>query len=65
MTNELEIMLKEAVVDKSDALSWHFPSGPQTTKSVGQPDLDQDLNPKPLRVKQDKNISKHYVASSI
>jgi hypothetical protein len=36
MTNELEIMLKEAVVDKSDALSRHFPSGPQTTKNVSQ-----------------------------
>jgi hypothetical protein len=35
-TNQLEIMVKEEAVDKSDALVWRFYSGPQTTKNVNQ-----------------------------
>ena len=41
MTNQLEIMLKEEVVNKSDTLAWSFPSGPQTTKNVKQASQSQ------------------------
>jgi len=36
-TNQLQIMVKEQAVDKSDALAWHFHSGPQTTKMSTRP----------------------------
>jgi len=35
-TNQLEIMVKEEDVDKSDTLARRFPSRPQTKKNVNQ-----------------------------
>ena len=48
----------------------HYPGiflqGPKPQKTSARPaSLDQDLNPKPLHVKQAKDIFKHYVVCSI
>jgi hypothetical protein len=66
MTNQLKIMLKDAAVEKSDTQSWHFPSGPQTTKNVSQATQSQTKIgiQTHCRRSRKKDIFKHSVASS-